>query len=78
MMGKRWFAQLQVSDMLAKGAGEVAADCPSCGNSWTAPIAFLPAATTLRTVAAMMLCPSCGSRNISIEPVLPDEKPTTH
>ena len=77
-MGKSWFAGLLVSDMLMEGVCEVIATCPECGKSWTAPIAFLPPATSMSKIAELIVCPLCGSLDVHVEPVLQGEKLTIH
>lgn len=56
--------ELTVGDLMARGVEDVDAFCPSCGNMWTTAITFLPAATTLPKVAALMICPTFEGRGI--------------
>lgn len=55
-----------VSDMLARGSVE--AICRYCGNTWSAPIGFLPEPTTLEKVGQLLACPTCCRDDIDIEP----------
>ncbi|WP_296710963.1 hypothetical protein [Rhodoblastus sp.] len=56
-----------VADLLELEIDAVDAFCPRCGESWRSPISFLPSATTLEKVAALMMCPTCGARDIEVE-----------
>lgn len=56
-----------VSMLSEREVNAVDASCPRCGESWHAPISFLPAATTLNTIAALMACPTCGCRNVEVD-----------
>ncbi len=66
---------LTVEDLLALGADAMEAACGGCGKTWRAPISFLPAGTTARTLAALMICPSCGGRDIDAHPAWSDQPP---
>jgi hypothetical protein len=57
---------MTVGDLVKRGVEDVKAFCGDCGKLWRAPITFLPPATGLRKVAALMLCPRCGGREIEV------------
>lgn len=61
-------ASVTIADMLANGADEVRAICPTCESSWTAPVSFLPPATNLAQVRDLLICPRCASIDIGVEP----------
>ena len=63
--------RLTVADMAASGIDEVNAMCLRCGSSWRSPISFLPSATSLEKIAELMSCPTCGGREIDVEPAVP-------
>ena len=56
-----------VGDLVERGVEDVDAFCVGCGATWRSPITFLPPATTLEKVAALMICPTCGGRDIEVE-----------
>lgn len=60
--------ELTVGSLLDEGVEDVDAFCVRCGHMWRAPIMFLPRATTLSKVEALMACPVCGGRVIEVEP----------
>jgi hypothetical protein len=57
-----------VGDLLACGIEDVEAFCVGCGSLWRSPITFLPPATSLAKTASLMVCPTCGGRDIDIDP----------
>jgi hypothetical protein len=57
-----------VATLQDAGIDAVEASCQKCEETWQAPISFLPPATTLEKVAALMACPTCGGRNIEVAP----------
>jgi Zn finger protein HypA/HybF involved in hydrogenase expression len=67
-----------VADMAAEGVDAVDAFCAHCGNSWLAPISFLPPATTLAKVEALMACPACGGRDVNVSPASGEQSRTVH
>jgi hypothetical protein len=56
-----------VAMLSERGVDAVDASCWQCGESWHAPISFLPTATTLGQIAALMACPTCGCRNVEVD-----------
>jgi hypothetical protein len=56
-----------VGDLVERGIEDVNAFCVGCGATWRSPITFLPQATTLEKVAALVMCPTCGARDIEVE-----------
>ena len=63
-------AEITVAELTQYGVEALEAFCPRCGEEWRPPITFLPPATTLNKIAALMVCPACGGRDIEIqEPV---------
>jgi hypothetical protein len=62
-----------VGELIDLGIGTIDAFCPNCGNLWQAPVEFLPRATIIETVAALMICPVCDGRAVEIEPVQRDK-----
>jgi Zn finger protein HypA/HybF involved in hydrogenase expression len=61
-----------VAELAAEGVEAVDAFCGKCGNSWQAPISFLPPGTTVAKVEALMACPRCNSRRVEILPAISD------
>ena len=59
-----------VGELTENEVDAVDAFCAKCGNLWWAPITFLPPATTLATVEALMVCPICGSHWVEIHPAM--------
>ena len=57
-----------VGELVERGVEEVDAFCVGCGNMWRSPITILPDGTTLAKVAALMMCPTCGGRDIEVDP----------
>lgn len=66
-----------VVDLVAEGVDSVEATCNFCGKSWPALISIMPDSTTLRKIRALLLCPTCSSADIDIEPERP-AAPTSH
>lgn len=66
---------ITVDDLMMRGVEVVRASCQCCGESWTAPITFLPSATTLEKISQLMICPLCGGRDIVAQPVWLGEAP---
>jgi Zn finger protein HypA/HybF involved in hydrogenase expression len=64
-----------VADLIRRGADEVRASCQQCGDSWRAPITFLPSATTLEKIGQLMICPACGGRKIVAAAAWPGDIP---
>jgi Zn finger protein HypA/HybF involved in hydrogenase expression len=60
-------AEVTVADLTEQGVDAVDASCPRCSADWRPPITFLPPATTLATIEALMVCPACGGRDIEIQ-----------
>jgi hypothetical protein len=58
-----------VAELTNLGVDAVDAFCEKCGNLWRAPIAFLPPATTLAKIEALMACPVCGGIQVETAPV---------
>ncbi|MCW2282569.1 hypothetical protein M2323_000330 [Rhodoblastus acidophilus] len=56
-----------VAKMMGAGVESVKAFCLCCGHLWSAPITFLPSATTLSKVTALMACPACNGRRVEAE-----------
>ena len=46
----------------------VEASCQCCGGSWRTPYHFLPPSTRLQTMAGLLICPSCGGREVFVAP----------
>jgi Zn finger protein HypA/HybF involved in hydrogenase expression len=63
-------SELTVGDLLARGIEDVEALCVGCGSLWRSPITVLPPATSLTKTAALMICPTCGGRDIEVDPTL--------
>ncbi len=59
-------SEVTVAELTAQGVDAVDACCVQCGNSWQAPISFLPKATTISKVEALMVCPACGGRDVKV------------
>jgi hypothetical protein len=59
-----------VAELTAADIDRVDAFCAGCGHMWAAPIDFLPPATDLRKVAALIICPICRGRDIEVDPSL--------
>ena len=57
-----------VADLATRGIDDVTAMCPRCGLRWRSLISFLPPMTTLRKIGELMSCPTCGGREIEVEP----------
>lgn len=53
-----------VAELLERGESELSAACGFCGETWRLPIDFLPPATTIRTIAKLIICPVCGGREV--------------
>ncbi|MDE2361124.1 MAG: hypothetical protein KGM42_00490 [Hyphomicrobiales bacterium] len=68
---------LSVEELVERGVDSVKAGCNYCGKSWSALIDVIPARTTLRKIRALMVCPTCGSADVDVEPNWPDA-PTAH
>jgi Zn finger protein HypA/HybF involved in hydrogenase expression len=66
-MSRSRIAEVTVADLIARGVDTVEASCVKCGDQWLSPITFLPPATTITKVAALMLCPICGGRDIEVQ-----------
>jgi len=64
---------LTVDDLVAQGVTAASAACDHCGAAWRAPIDFLPKKFAFRSIAALMICPSCGKRDISVKPAWRDD-----
>ena len=60
---------LTVCDLDAHGADAVSATCEKCGRTWPAMVRFLPPATPLTKVAALLECRACGGQRVSVEPI---------
>lgn len=69
--------ELSVEEFVESGVDSVKASCNCCGKSWPALIDVMPARTTLRKIRALMVCPTCGSADVDVEPNWPDA-PTAH
>jgi Zn finger protein HypA/HybF involved in hydrogenase expression len=66
-MRRRPQAEITVAALTRHGIDAVEASCARCGDGWHAPITFLPSATTLAKIAALMACPTCGGREVEIQ-----------
>ncbi|WP_294537704.1 hypothetical protein [uncultured Rhodoblastus sp.] len=66
MRGRR-HAEVTVADLTEQVIDAVNASCLRCGDEWQPPITFFPPATTIDKVAALMVCPTCGGRDIEIQ-----------
>ena len=66
---------LTVEDLVAMGIDAMIATCGDCGNTWRAPTGFLPNQTSTKSIKALMICPSCSSRDIDVRPAWPDRPP---
>jgi Zn finger protein HypA/HybF involved in hydrogenase expression len=74
MRRSRELDAITVAEMTEQGIEAVEASCLRCGAGWRPPITFLPPATTLSQIAALMACPNCGGRDVEVAaPIL--EKP---
>jgi Zn finger protein HypA/HybF involved in hydrogenase expression len=60
-------ADVTIAELTRYGLEAVAASCLGCGAEWQTPIKFLPPATSLAKVAALMVCPTCGGRDVEIQ-----------
>ena len=58
---------ITVAELTRHSLEAVEASCLSCGAEWQTPITFLPPATTLAKVASLMVCPTCGGRDVEIQ-----------
>lgn len=67
-----------LSELTRDGVDSVDAFCEKCGNSWQAPIAFLPPATTLAKIEALMACPKCDSHQVEIHPATRNRRRPIH
>jgi Zn finger protein HypA/HybF involved in hydrogenase expression len=65
-MSQRRPAEVTVAELTVQGVDAVEASCGNCAAEWLSPITFLPPATTLSKVAALMICPTCGGREIEV------------
>jgi len=68
--------ELSVEELVERGVDSVKAGCNYCGKSWPALIDFMPARTTLRKIRALMVCPTCGSADVDVEPNWPERRAT--
>jgi Zn finger protein HypA/HybF involved in hydrogenase expression len=66
-MSRSRIAEVTVADLIARGVDTVEASCVKCGDQWLSPITFLPPATTIAKVAALMLCPTCDARDVEVQ-----------
>lgn len=66
-MRRRLHAEVTVADLVEEGADAIEASCWRCGEEWQAPIAFLPPATTLVRISEILICPTCGGRDVELE-----------
>jgi hypothetical protein len=64
---------ITVADLFRLGAEEIDASCLRCGESWQAPITMVPSATTLAKIQKLMVCPTCGGRQIDAAPAWPGD-----
>ncbi len=71
------FLELSVEELVERGVDGIKASCNYCGKPWPALIEIMPARTTLRKIRALMVCPTCGSADIDVEPNWPDA-PAAH
>jgi uncharacterized Zn finger protein (UPF0148 family) len=60
-------SEVTVAELTAQGIEALEATCLRCGAEWQPPITFLPPATTLDKIAALMVCPTCGGRDVEIQ-----------
>ena len=60
-------SEVTVAELTAHGVETVEASCLRCGQGWWPPITFLPATTTIRKIAALMVCPTCAGRDVEIQ-----------
>jgi hypothetical protein len=42
---------------------------------WKAPITVLPSAATLAKIEELLICPTCGGREIDVTPAWPGDVP---
>jgi DNA-directed RNA polymerase subunit RPC12/RpoP len=59
---------ITVGEMKAHGVQKVWAACELCGKRWLVPVEFLPASTSLATIAELIICPNCGDRSLMASP----------
>lgn len=69
--------ELSVDELVDRDVSSVNGSCNYCGKSWAAQIEVMPSRTTLRKIRALMICPTCGSADIDVEPNWPDA-PAAH
>ena len=62
------YANLTLADLIALVIDAVDATCQGCGGIWRAPFHYLPPTTRLHTLAGVLICPSCGGREVLVAP----------
>lgn len=62
------YANLTLADLTALVIDAVEATCLCCGGIWRAPFHYLPPTTRLHTLAGVLICPSCGGREVVAAP----------
>jgi Zn finger protein HypA/HybF involved in hydrogenase expression len=67
MMRRQHHAYATVAELMVNDIENVEAACLRCGEAWLAPTDFLPPATTIAKIADLMVCPTCGGREVRID-----------
>jgi len=66
-MSRSRHSKITVAELMRHDIEAVYANCRRCDAEWRPPISFLPRATTLNKIASLMVCPSCGGRDVEIQ-----------
>jgi Zn finger protein HypA/HybF involved in hydrogenase expression len=62
------YAHVTLADLAALVIEAIEASCLSCGAIWLSPYDFLPPSTLLAAMSALLICPRCGGREVSVSP----------
>jgi hypothetical protein len=62
------YANVTLADLTALVIDAVEVSCQGCGAVWRTPYHYLPLSTSLRTMATLLICPSCGGREVHVAP----------
>jgi hypothetical protein len=62
------YGHVTLADLAALVIEAIEASCASCGAVWLSPYDFLPPSTLLPALAALLICPRCGGREVAVSP----------
>jgi Zn finger protein HypA/HybF involved in hydrogenase expression len=62
------YANVTLADLTSLVIDAVEVSCHACGMLWRAPYQYLPLSTSLQTMATLLICPTCGGREIHVAP----------